>query len=755
MNINDLKKILIAFADSESDLDMAGSELAVQIRDEIIEMSVEQQKGNLFVTENGKKTRAYSWLVNRVARIPQLADRLLDNVPAEPHFISPSGTLLDQIDANPEDREKHVKDVSNQIPDLLSPRTVGTSSVLYLTSDAGEGKTTLINWIARKQAQLYKDQETDWLLIPISLGGRSFLTFDDIVIAELVNRLRFQFFYYDAFLELVKLGVLVPAFDGFEEMFVEGSSGEALSALGNLMNTLDSSGTVLIAARKAYYEYRNFATQSRLFDAIRDKSVSFANIRLNRWDRKRFLIYAERRELLERETIYDKVRTRLGRDHPLLTRAVLVRRLVEEAQEGNFDTLLDHLGTTPEDYFFQFVNTLVKREAHEKWIDRSGTPHQSLLTTEEHHALLALVAQEMWVSSSEVLKGDYLDLVGELFASEINKPTVILRQIVNRIRQHALIVSISENEELYAFDHEDFRKFYLGEALGTTLLAHNDKDLVLFLEKGPLPQQTCDAALNMVKRNDGDLGEVLWTLQSLVNSGAPASYVMENAASMIIRLLELLTADQEVIINDFTFASDALKGRRFCKVKFEECHFQETSLEDTLINECQFVRCAIHRLEIPSDFRTVGTIIEDTKISGITRPDELRGIYDPERIRQELTLVGFEVKSIENRVTVQQTVSEADEDTLLAERALRAFMRATQINEGVFRQKFGRDANRFMDVILPKMIGKEILQEVPYRGGGAQRRFGICVPMSNIEAAVPTTLGSLDEFLSSVKHGTY
>ena len=753
MNIDDLKKILIAFADNESDLEMVGNELVVQIRDQLIEVSVEQEKANLLINENGEKSDAYSWLVNRVARIPQLADRLLDNVPPEPHFISPSGMLLDQIDANPEDREKKIEDVSDQIPSLLSPRAVGTSTVLYLTSDAGEGKTTLINRIARNQAQLYKTQETDWLLIPISLGGRSFLTFDDIVVAELVNRLRFQFFYYDAFLELVKIGVLVPAFDGFEEMFVEGSSGEALSALGNLMNTLDSSGTVLIAARKAYFEYRNFATQARLFDAIRDRSVSFANIKLNRWDRKRFLSYAKRRNLSDRETIYNKVRTRLRADHPLLTRAVLVKRLVEEAQDGNVDTLLDHLGTTPEDYFFQFVNTLVEREAHEKWIDRSGTPHQSLLTTEEHHALLALVAKEMWISSSEALKGDYLDLIGELFASEIDKPTVILRQIVNRIRQHSLIVSISENEELYAFDHEDFRKFYLGEALGTTLLTHNDRDLVQFLEKGPLPQQTCDAALYMVKRNDGDLGKVLCTLQSMVGSGAPASYVVENAASMVISLLELLTGDQEVIIKDFMFASDALKGRRFFKVKFEGCHFQETSLEDTLINRCQFVRCVVHRLEIPGDFQTEGTIIEDTEISGITHPGELRGIYDPERICKELTSVGFKIKIIENRVTVQQPVPESDEDTLLAERSLRAFMRATQINEGVFRQKFGKDANRFMDIIMPKMIDKGILQEVPYRGGGAQRRFGICVPMSNIEAAVPATVGSLDEFLSSVKQG--
>ena len=755
MNIQDLKKILTAFADSESDLDMAGDELAVQIRDEVIQVSIEQQEGNLFIIENGEKNSAYSWLVNRVARIPQLSDRLLDNIPPEPHFISPSGILLDQIDANPEDTEKRVENVSKQIPDLLSisTRAAGMSTVLYLTSDAGEGKTTIINWIARNQARLYKEGKTPWLLIPISLGGRSFLTFDDIVVAELVNRLRFQFFYYDAFLELVKLGVLVPAFDGFEEMFVEGSSGEALSALGNLIDTLDSSGTVLIAARKAYFEYQNFATQARLFDAIRDRSVSFANLKLNRWDRKRFLSYAERRNLPGREMIYNKVSARLRPNHPLLTRAVLVRRLVEEAQSGNVDTLLDHLGTNPDDYFYQFVNTLVEREAREKWIDRSGIPHQSLLTTEEHHALLALVAKEMWISSSEVLKGDYLDLIGELFADDIYKPTAILHQIISRIRQHSLIVSLSENEELYAFDHEDFRKFYLGEALGTTLISNNARDIVEFLEKGPLPQQTCDAALNMVKRKDGDLVEVLRILQSLVSSGAPASYVMENAASMVIRLLELLVVDQEVVVSEFTFASDALNGRRFDKVKFEGCHFQETSLEGTHISGCQFVSCTIHRLEIPSGFQAKDTLIDDTVISGINHSGELRVVYDPEMIREVLISAGFKVKDIENPLAVQQPVLNIDEDTLLAERALRVFMRATRINEGVFRQKFGKDANRFMDVIMPKMIDKEILREVPYTGGGAQRRFGICVPMSNIEAAVPATLGSLDEFLSSVKQG--
>ena len=101
------------------------------------------------------------------------------------------------------------------------------------------------------------------------------MRFDDVIIGALVNRLRFPMLYYEAFIELVKMGAVVPALDGFEEMFVEGSAGDAISALGNLVNTLQSSGTVLIAARKAYFEYRSLRGNT----ALRFSRQSISGIR--------------------------------------------------------------------------------------------------------------------------------------------------------------------------------------------------------------------------------------------------------------------------------------------------------------------------------------------------------------------------------------------------------------------------------------------------------------------------------------------
>jgi hypothetical protein len=378
MLIEDFRRILSAFADSRADLDIARGTLLVQIRDEVIEARITQRAGDLVVEEGGQQSTAAQWLINRIARIPLLADRILSYVAPPENFVTPSGQLIDQPDFAASMSDEEQSDAVAAAMRVLSRRPAGTASVLYLTSDAGEGKTTLINHLAIQQAKKYKEKTSDWILVPIPLGGRTFLRFDDVVIAALVNRLRFQLFYYEGFLELVRLGILVPAFDGFEEMIIESSAGEAISALGNLVRSLRSEGSVLIAARKAFFDYQSFRTQAHLFDAIGGDSVSFARLALSRWTKSQFLDYGIRSGLTHPEATYKAVSKRLHPQHPLLTRAVLVRRLVDVAKQvPDLTSLLELIGTTPQHYFFQFVNALVEREANDKWLDQSGDPPPS------------------------------------------------------------------------------------------------------------------------------------------------------------------------------------------------------------------------------------------------------------------------------------------------------------------------------------------------------------------------------------------
>src|SRR5439155_21414338 len=95
------------------------------------------------------------------------------------------------------------------------------------------------------------------------------------------------------------------------------------------------------------------------------------------------------------EKLHQRVSERLSSDHALLTRAVLVKRLVDVVKESpSLDIFLEELHTSGADYLSVFVRGLIERlivrEANEKWLDRSGDKEVAtpLLTVDEHCELL-------------------------------------------------------------------------------------------------------------------------------------------------------------------------------------------------------------------------------------------------------------------------------------------------------------------------------------------------------------------------------
>ena len=749
MNINDFKRALMAFTDHRGDIDLQHGQLVVQIREQLIEANVIESEGDIFVQEHGQRERAFDWLVRRVAKIPQLADRILTHVSAEPHFVTPAGKILDRLDDDIDDAERAVEDVPKAVIQLLSDKPAGTSTVLYVTSDAGEGKTTVIDYMAREQARKYREKKTNWLLIPMRLGGRSFLTFDDVIVAELVNRFRFQFFYYDAFIELVRLGVLVPAFDGFEEVFVEGSPGEAVSSLGNLVRTLHSLGSVVIAVRKAHFEYQNFRDQARLLDATSDVDVTFARISLERWNPLRFQRYARMRNLPNPKEVYGLVCDRLGQGHPLLTRAVLAKRLVDVAEQGDVADLLGSLGTDVADYFFHFVNAIVEREVKDKWIDRSGSPQQPLLSVEEHHVLLTMIAKEMWIASSDALDGDYLYLVTELFAEEYGKSPPIARQIANRIGQHSLMATNPTHRSTFSFDHDDFKMFYWGEALAAMLTKRDWEELRIYLGRRSLPAVSADATIAAMGRVSADLVGALGMLAGLAQQGPSTSYVAENAGTLAMRILAAVSSEDCLPLKGFYFSADSLKGRRLRGVLFEECSFASSSLEQSKLEDVRFRKCNFDQLKLARDLQTDSARLDECTVSRVVLATGM-SVYDPEGIFAVLKDVGFEIDRPEGTEVV---VEEPDQDAILAERALRTFLRATAVNETTLERRLGGQSGAFFKDVLPSMVEAGVLEDVEYRGRGQpQRRFKLGVSMLRVEKCLGEGgRSSLAELLDGLK----
>jgi hypothetical protein len=735
------------FADNPDDCIIKSGTILVQAHDELLEGKIELRDGNVFVIENGNVTQAERWLAKRVGKLPLLAHRILSYIPEEVNYVSPSGRILDDIKYDPLESEKQCRTVDDSIYEFLSRPLAGETSVLYLTSDAGEGKTTIINQLARKQAERYTKNETEWLLLPVQLGGKPFMRLDDVIIGGLVNRLRFPYLYYDSIMELAKLGYIVFALDGFEEMFIETPTGEAISALGNLLQKLDSSGRIVVAARKAYFEFKSMKTQSQLFDSFPSCDVSFSKISIDRWRKEQFCDYGLRRGVTDCDHLYEDIRAKLGQDnHPLISRAVLVKRLFTIIESDNEENdVIRNLGLSNEDYFKEFIDVIIDREVGEKWIDRTGDLAKPLLSKSEHYALLSNIAEEMWISSTDSLSSSVFDMVTELYCESLNKPPVLARQIVERAKQHSLIIKSTTNRDEFQFDHEEFRLYFLGLKIVEYTANQSVHDLRRILRQTTLSDLILELSAKGIKRHNVVIEQCIKYLQNVSHAEAPISYVRENVSTLIMYMLDNYTGSNLHVANQM-FHGDILRSKTLSNITFSNCVFQNTNTFNTTITCCLFKECNFAGFEIEHNSEFFNVEFDETIPTSITITESEQQIFDPKCIVDTLEQHGITVKNVKHEDV--NTCHQDSDDMILLKRASRIFYRSTFINEDTFKLKLGTEANHFMEQIVPELIKRNIIEETQYRGGGKQKRYRVKIRMSEFENACMGSGGELDQFLS-------
>lgn len=759
MQINDFKLIVSAFADPGTEILYEKTRVIFSVNGELIDVAISTKDGDVILDDGAGPLSASSWILKRLARLPLLAARLRESVGDTRLFVSPAAILLPSLEVRPEEKPIVTEDALTSMLQTLGERSPLETSIHYITSDAGEGKTFLINQMAREQAQRFLDGAADWLLVPIPLGGKHFLRFDDITVGALQNRYRFPFLYYESFLALVRMGVIVPAFDGFEEMLVESSSGEALSAMGILVAALDSRGTLVVAARKAYFEFENLKIQEKLFDSISAYSVGFGKLELQRWGRKQFLEYCAKREVVNAEEIYHRVSERLGRDqqgndHSLLTRPVLVRRLVDIASESpSLDTFLERIHKSGPDFFAVFVQGIIEREAHEKWIDRSGehdvgTP---LLSVGEHCELLSALAIACWETRVDYLKRDNLEFVTDYFCESKRKGAFQAQQIRERIRGHALLVNSQNASQAVEFDHEEFRLFFLGEGLAELMRPLNDRakaEVLAILRRGLLPKPAQRAFIQAIKRHPTferlQAAKFLLVISAL---DGQASYTQENCGSLIVRLLSEVDA-KGFEIQGIAFPSDALRDRKLINLKFRNCFFAPTSVELTEFCSCSFIECHFGQLRIHNSTKFNLVEFNQTSVDSIRMVENEIEVWDPSFVRTQLEQCGVRYPQEDQPIVVEVVSSgKTDQELRDLEKLLRYFMRSTHIGETVMLMKLGNRARCFLDEVLPILEEQGIFTEIENHGGNTQRRFKLGKSLESINAAMSAAHGSFSEFL--------
>jgi hypothetical protein len=754
MQITDFKSIVSAFADPGSEILYEKSKVIISVNGELLDVVISTRDGDVLVDDGNGAIPASTWILNRLAKLPLLASRLKEGVGDTKMFVSPSATLLPSLEIRPDETVTPTDDALQAMLQALDEKSPLETTILYITSDAGEGKTYLINQMAKDQAQRFTEGKSDWLLVPIPLGGKHFLRFDDITVGALQNRYRFPFLYYDSFLALVRMGVIVPAFDGFEEMFVEGSSGEALSAMGILVSALDSRGSLIIAARKAYFEFENLKTQEKLFDTISSYSVGFGKLELHRWGRQQFLAYCTKRNVPNAEVIFERVSERLGATHSLLTRPVLVRRLVDIATESlSLDAFLEKIHASGPDFFSVFVRGIIEREANEKWIDRSGEREVGapLLTVDEHCELLASIALATWEARVDFLKREHLEFVADYFSESKRKSAHQAQQIRERIRGHALLISSPNATQAVEFDHEEFRLFFLGEGIAEQIRPLNDKakgEVLSTLRKGVLPKPAQHAFIRAIKRHPTfERLQAAKFLLGISTLDGQASFTQENCSWLVVRLLSEVDA-KGLEVHGLVFSPDALRDRKLTNIKFIHCFFSPTSMELSVLKGCAFEDCNFGQLRVYASTAFNGVTFDACMVDSVRVVDGDIEVWEPSAIRAQLERLGVSFPNAEvPAVPPVVGVGKIDPELRDVEKLIRHFMRSTHISENVILMKLGNRARSFINDELPDLLHHGIMVEIENRGGGLQRRFKFGRTLETINSAITAAQGSYVRFI--------
>lgn len=758
MTADELKKIVQKFADRPVDVVLGKDTICAEVHGQLLEVGLTIKGGAIFCVEGGIEELAEQWIVRRLGNLEILANRILEFVPEDKELVPVEAELVGVVDLEDTNTKTRVNDVVHSLSEMVDQLPVASTNVIYLTSDAGEGKTCVLDALARLQARAFLDRKSEWLLLPIGLAGRPFMRLDEVIVAALANRYRFRYLYYEALLELVKRRSIVLGLDGFEEMFIESQTGEVASSLGNLVARLDSQGTLIFAARKAYYRFSNMEAQAKLFKSIRDMNVAFGEAQLIRWSRNQFIMCCENYGLTfaESDNVYDAFCRRLPSNHPILTRAVLARRAIKEVVDaGGNSALANVLGsgdTSAESVFERFVNALILREANEKWIDRTGEAAEPILSPEEHYSLLMAIAEEMWLSGTEFLSWDILETATEIAVDSFDKGPSAVRQSKERIRQHALLQE-DASKSAYSFDHEEFRSFFLGCKLGQLLVENQLANIRRILGVRMLPDLAVRVTVQKIQGSEVIISSVVKILHDVAGSGPKSSFSRINAANLLVRLVsERKLLGQQ--LKDMYYSADTISAVDISGISFEDCLFERISVLCNALRDVNFRSCTIvdlvylEGLDQSSGYFDVQSI-PDSIHTGLD--DSAPVHYSPKSKREFLQSKGFTIE--EAALPAPDAGPEMDERVLDVEKAIRAFRKATQVNENVLAVRFGRRWNVFERDILPELIRRGILIETGYQGHGQQRRFKLGVGFDDVDHARRNSGGNYRGFLDELLRG--
>lgn len=591
------------------------------------------------------------------------------------------------------------------IQDQLAKTEDDVTRILMITGEAGAGKTKVLQQLVRDQAEAYQRGKTSKLYLYINAQGRALARFNEALATELQD-LRALLTYHSV-APLVRLGLIVPIIDGFDELLGVGGYDDAFSSLTGFVEELDGQGQIIASARSTYYE-QEFVARATSASSLGSQAFTQVPIEVIPWGEDQFSeyvkLYSSNAGLDETETVALTERALsifAGPNVELKRKPLFVARTIDVLRADR-----DFSGG--EDLLKRLVFAYLERERREKLLDRHGG---SLLTIHQLELLFRTLAEEMWNQETRELDKRSVREVAEYVLVTEGLPESHQRVVIERMPTLAFLIP-SERAGGISFEHEMFFAHFLAQMFVQRLLGEV-AGIRLLLGRSVLPLQVAISAADelQVIEQPGQPSLLQLILDKLsdaaLHESPRATQIRENAGALVGAFLKASASRGPYIglrIRNIVMPGGDLTGVVMQRCNIVDSQFRRVDLSSTKFVDCRADNILLSEviISLSSTRLELRGIDIANEILGLRLRDKglVRGLFDPEEARNALISCGAIGRSDDDFSDSIRSVSKRY--LSLLERLTRAYMRSNPVclaDDGLaslFHNEYWKDLEKLL-----------------------------------------------------------
>lgn len=521
------------------------------------------------------------------------------------------------------------------------PLDDAATQVVFLTAQAGQGKSLLLQRFNTVQAERYRSRKSSRLTFYVDAQGRGLAQLNEAIALRL-NELDISI-PHAGIPVLVREGLVVLIVDGFDELIgSRGSYDDAYSSLSTFLHQLDGRGKFVAAARSTYFA-QQYANRVGLLRGAGLGGVAYSlqHLRLCEWtDReKREFASVAQKALGERGKGLTKQFERvLARDDTnVMGRPLFCRDVVLLLTEGETAAIIP---TDGQNLVRVISDGIIERETRQKLLDSSGRQLVPPTLLREYFEQLA---GEMWDLETREVDDQSARALMEVLLEDAGVSGEAFDIVTGRLAFLALL-AVGRRRDLVEFEHELFFGHFLSGKLAADLMELAPVSVRTKLSRAALDSDTA-AEMSRELLRDGAkaapsvlerLSEVAGgrhprQTQVRMNCGAIAAAYLRAAGSIL----------EPVSVRWMTFAGVDMAGVDLRNAEFENVEMYNVDLRGAVVRG----RAANLTIREPSWTPGATTIdlsgfdpIRDLVGVRLVAPEAVRTVHNP---REYLPLLGL------------------------------------------------------------------------------------------------------------------